>query len=669
MTTVALLAALSLAAPPDPDWDALLRPTGLTLQTAVLDPQVLALYEGDEYVLPAFQAYWTAPFRVPSFGRSLLASLAAMVDQPNEAFVTAGRLLSFGTRRTLLGDPLAAPPKSLEEAIGALYERAKRPRPANLKELCGNAARLLGGEGTERLVRLVGQAKVAMDWRDASFRHGPEALFRRASLQNESEAGPLDLQLRLSELQALDLRPMLAGAHDVFLAAFRVARPMDASSTGQVEIPTPYGMVAAGGTGSNTYPSKAYLAIVDLGGDDLYLGGGRNVGPDNPVSLVVDLGGNDRYLSHEDLASKRIAEWPARKSMRRPGPARAACGIAGVFDLSGDDRYASSGPGMASADFGAAMLWDGSGNDDYDGYSDCQASARFGVALLVDRRGDDRYEAFANGQGFGGTHGCGLLLDGEGNDRYIANDQALDFPSPQTAQHNASCSQGAAFGRRADYSDGHSMGGGFGVLADLRGDDTYSAGVFAQGVGYWKAVGLLLDAEGNDRYAGVWYVQGASAHFAVGALLDAEGNDVFGSTMNMSAGAGHDFSIGWLEDLAGNDRYSCGTLALGASNANGIGIFRDAQGNDSYAAPSVAMGWATDPGTGTVREHALGLGVFLDQGGNDVYQTSLSHPHNGRSIVNWTRKVAPPNGGRLGLFVDVGKEGEEAGSISGTAGG
>jgi hypothetical protein len=652
MALAASLAALVLAPPPEPDWDALLKPAGLTLQTAVLDPQVLLMFEGDEFVLPAFQAYWTAPFRIPAFGRSLQASLAASVDQPNEAFVAAGRLLGFGTRRTLLGDPLVQPPKSLEAALSSLFLRAGKPAPKDLAKRCGEAEALVGAEGCARVASVVAQAASALDWRDASFHSGAEALFARAQAQEGESGGPRDLAKWLGELRSLDLRPMLAGAHDLFLACHRACKKLPGARPGLVEIPTPYGAVAIGGGGANEYASKPYLLIFDAGGDDTYLGGGRNVGPDNPASVVIDLGGNDLHLSHADLAKAAVAAWGPRKAMRRPGPARAACGIAGVFDLEGNDRYASSGPGIASADFGAAMLWDGAGDDVYDGYSDCEASARFGVALLVDRRGNDRYDAFANAQGFGGTHGAGVLLDVEGDDRYSANDSTLDFPSPQSAEHNASCSQGAAFGRRADYSDGHSMGGGFGVLADLRGNDAYSCGVFGQGVGYWKGVGLLLDAEGDDRYDGVWYVQGAAAHFAVGALLDGSGDDQYRSTMNMSAGAGHDFSIGWLEDLAGNDRYVANTLSFGASNANGIGIFRDAAGDDSYAAPSVCFGWATDPGPGGLRALALGLGVFLDQSGNDRYQTSQGFPQNGSSAVNWTTKVDPPHGGRLGLFVD-----------------
>ncbi|MEJ5171965.1 MAG: hypothetical protein WHU10_13340, partial [Fimbriimonadales bacterium] len=372
------LLASALATPPEPDWDALLKPAGLTLQTAVLDPDVLLLFEGDEFVLPSFEAYWKAPFRIPAFGRSLLASLAASTDQPNEAFVSAGRLLGFGTRRTLLGDPLVKAPDSLQAAIEGLYRRAERRVPADLGKLCQQAEAVLGSEGCRRVAAVLGQAAVAMDWRDASFPSGPGALFARTEATGDPAGKPQDLARWLGELRSLDLRTMLAGAHDAFLASHRACRELPGTRPGLVELPTPYGTVALGGNGRNDYPSKRYLLIFDSGGDDVYLGGGRNAAQDNPVSIVIDLGGNDLYLSHPDLAQKSIPDWEARRTLRRSGPARAACGVAGVFDLAGNDRYVSSGPGIASADFGAAILWDGGGNDRYDGYSDCQASARFG---------------------------------------------------------------------------------------------------------------------------------------------------------------------------------------------------------------------------------------------------------------------------------------------------
>ena len=54
------------------------------------------------------------------------------------------------------------------------------------------------------------------------------------------------------------------------------------------------------------------------------------------------------------------------------------------------------------------------------------------------------------------------------------------------------------------------MSGGIGVLRDREGSDRYTAGVFAQGTGYWGGMGLLLDGAGDDRYDARWYVQGAA---------------------------------------------------------------------------------------------------------------------------------------------------------------
>ena len=68
-----------------------------------------------------------------------------------------------------------------------------------------------------------------------------------------------------------------------------------------------------------------------------------------------------------------------------------------------------------------------------------------------------------------------MLVDERGNDKYVANDTVIDDPSAQSKDHATSMSQGAGCGRRADYSDGHSLGGGFGILCDVEGDDVVDA--------------------------------------------------------------------------------------------------------------------------------------------------------------------------------------------------
>jgi hypothetical protein len=289
------------------------------------------------------------------------------------------------------------------------------------------------------------------------------------------------------------------------------------------------------------------------------------------------------------------------------------------------------------------------GDDVYDAYTDSQGFGRCGTGMLLDMAGSDRYSGFSQVQGCGLVKGVGILADATGNDIYVANDEIIDFPSPQSANNNISMSQGAGFGVRADFSDGHSMGGGLGVLYDGAGNDTYTCGVFGQGVGYWQGIGALFDIDGDDVYHGAWYVQGASAHFAIGYLEDIAGNDKYTATMNMAQGAGHDFSIGYLIDRAGNDSYTAPNLSLGAGNANGIGVFVDLFGNDIYDTRGTTLGRVNPTDTG-IRAMAFSLGLFIDLGGIDTFPANLEWAGNAKQSVHWARREERPADSQVGIF-------------------
>jgi len=275
------------------------------------------------------------------------------------------------------------------------------------------------------------------------------------------------------------------------------------------------------------------------------------------------------------------------------------------------------------------VLHDRAGDDRYESYTASQGAATFGVGVLADLNGADQYRCFTTSQGFGATKGCGLLVDsGDGDDLYEANDNVIDFPAPQDANHNATLVQGVGYGRRADYSDGHSLLGGIGVLIESGGRNTFSCGVFGQGAGYWYGAGVLSAGTGDDTYRGVYYTQGASAHFAVGVLWDSGGNDDYRATMHASQALGHDFGTGFLIDDAGNDRHEAPGLSLGAGNANGFGFFWDKAGDDTYApSPGTApfFGGASTEASArnSIRERNLTLGIFLDSGGNDTYPATF----------------------------------------------
>lgn len=353
------------------------------------------------------------------------------------------------------------------------------------------------------------------------------------------------------------------------------------------------------------------------------------------------------------MASQSVKNVPDRKTRRiAPCIGGAVLGYAFVLDMEGNDLYRSLSLTQGASVFGVGALVDADGDDRYECYTAGQGAADWGIGILVDRAGHDHYRCFSSAQGYGGTKGYGLLLDVSGNDTYLADDTTIDFPSLQTDKHNVSMAQGVGNGRRADYTDGHSLAGGIGMLVDGAGDDQYRCGVFGQGVGYWYGLGLLCDGGGDDVYEGVWYVQGASAHFAVGVLEDVSGNDQYTAMMNMAQGAGHDFSLGWLIDLDGNDIYHAPNLSLGGGNANGIGIFWDASGDDRYiVAPSITLGRSSIGARGTLRERALCLGLFCDTGGKDTYPDSFPFA---RDNAIWTQQGAsqPPVKREYGVGID-----------------
>ena len=159
--------------------------------------------------------------------------------------------------------------------------------------------------------------------------------------------------------------------------------------------------------------------------------------------------------------------------------------------------------------------------------------------------------------------------------------------------------------------------GGIGLLLDSAGNDSYQAGNFSQGCGYFFAMGLLVDQQGNDIYLGSRYAQGASAHQAVGILLDHMGDALYQSKIAASQGAAWDAAIGILEARHGDARYVAQHLSQGAAAMNGFGMLFDHQGKDHYQAQAgQGLGSSTSYWGG---RGALNLGILIDAAGDDAY--------------------------------------------------
>ena len=482
-----------------------------------------------------------------------------------------------------------------------------------------------------------------------------EAFDREITVQ-PTEDNPQVYQELVSFYRSVEMHYLYAAAQDMARAvskAMAMAQAVSADEQYGFEIATSWGRIVLSGGGDSDHDGEGTMLIIDTGGNDRYINAASNQSTNNWISVCIDTHGNDLHLSNRALANVNLADWPDRgKGRAKPGPASATFGLSYLIDAEGSDIYRTHRSGLGSATFGVAMLIDMAGADTYDAYADAEGYGKFGLGVLEDHAGDDRYLGFTQVQGVGITAGVGALIDRDGDDEYIANDTVIDFPSPQSAEHNVSRAQGAGYGWRSDYLTGHSLSGGVGILYDQAGDDEYECAVFGQGTGYWESIGILWDEKGDDYYHGLWYVQGGAAHYAIAYLEDLEGRDTYVADMNMAQGAGHDFSIGYLIDRSGNDAYAAPNLSLGAGNANGIGIFVDFLGDDAYTTSGTTLGKANPSTQGSIRERALCLGVFMDLAGKDTYPSLLTWAKDGARTANWTTKGPYPAESQVGVFWD-----------------
>jgi hypothetical protein len=354
--------------------------------------------------------------------------------------------------------------------------------------------------------------------------------------------------------------------------------------------PSSWGWIVVGGEGPNVYGQDAAI-IIDLGGDDFYLGGGRNVGL-GPVSVIIDLKGDDRYVDR-----------------RTGGVAGAVGGVCAIIDGAGDDIYEGGTLGVAAAFAGASFLLDLQGDDVYLGQIMTQSAAFFGLALLVDSKGTDLYSAAQYAQAFAGPRAVATLIDEGGNDRYVAD---RSRPSGYgTTDVYKGWAQGVGCGLRGYAA------GGLGLLLDTGGDDEYRAGNFSQGVGYFFGLGGLVDTRGDDRYRATRYSQGSAAHQAIGILIDAAGHDTYEGRIAANQAASWDASVSYLIDYSGNDDYQGAELSQAAAAMNGFSVLFDANGDDRYRTPSgQADGGSTRYWGG---REAPNMAILIDAAGQDEY--------------------------------------------------
>ncbi len=296
------------------------------------------------------------------------------------------------------------------------------------------------------------------------------------------------------------------------------------------------------------------------------------------------------------------------------------------IDHGGNDLYRSSEPSFF-AFRGIGLSRDHEGDDIYQ-LSDFSFAAMLGIQVHIDDAGADSYRGGLFSQA-AGIAGISILADLDGNDSYSAHAASQAFGST------------LGVGLLADYAgaDTYYLGGKY-FHAPLMPDDYRTMG---QGMGFGMrphlagGLGFLYDRAGNDKYLGGVYAQGVGYWYATGLLIDEGGNDVY-NAIYYPQGSGIHMASGILYDHEGNDAYySRHGPGQGAGHDWSFGLFIDAGGDDAYS---------IEGGNGLGLTNSLG--IFVDRAGNDRYERQ--HPQS-YGYANYTR-----NTGGIGLFLDAGGE-------------
>ena len=626
---------------PEDLWDAARAGLGRPGARIGYDSDQMAFYTGGrKHVLPAVDNLFRDARNLPRFSGNLADKLIAAAPKPDEVFQIA-----FGLTDAVAGRMMPLP--DLKEGWGiegvAKDATAKEAMAALVKGETGDFG-LLPEEVQRLCVRLCVAHREAVPWVDRAIEgiqipQGDGAGYSLATaLLADERLGQMVTGNRLA-LRALDDadRDWLAFGSVLFLA--RAGQALAEYAAAEKNPVLGFRALRLNGagvdllvTGTEDDEIRETASItVDLGGNDRWVGSHGASRSPGEIVCVVDLGGDDVWEGGEE-------------------PGALACGLFGigaVFDLAGNDTYKCKESGLGCGWFGTGVLFDAAGNDTYETATHWgQGCGYAGVGALIDLAGDDTYTIGYEGQGYGATLGAGILLDVAGNDTYLARDDGnrSDLYLGQTV----SMAQGVGQGRRADLGDGHSMAGGFGVLVDGAGNDSYHAGAWSHGAGYWWSCGVLEDLGGDDTYYDGKYSLGAGAHFALGVQVDLCGDDAYnvGNTTAVNQYQGHarDGSIGVSIDGDGNDRYNLRSHCGGSADLDSIAVFYDRRGDDVYDATSLRQGegegWPDTPPLGTstrydpmrsFRDDLDTLGIFLDGGGKDDYRGGPDAWGNGKT--------------------------------------
>ena len=429
---------------------------------------------------------------------------------------------------------------------------------------------------------------------------------------------------------ALDWHSLFYSAMKAADAVNRALRDLDTLTLrgeAHLDLPTPLGRILLLGKSADTVKVHDVFLLVDLGGNDLYLGEiGAPSRPGRGISVAIDLAGDDQYRG----------TWDAL-----PTQGAGILGTGILADAKGNDRYEAGDRAQGFGFLGVGLLFDGEGDDRYRAEESAQGCGYLGLGLLLEAEGDDDYYLYGSGQGDGEFGGIGVLADRKGDDHYKAEPLAEVFDRGDYHSKykiNANNAQGFGGGRRGDGSDGHSWAGGLGALIDIEGNDRYESGNWSLGTGYWYGIGLLYDGAGDDLYRSCYFTQASGAHYAIGALIDEGGNDqhLLFETAGAALGFGWDFTVALFLDQRGNDEYEGKIISMGVAEVRSNAFFFDLGGRDRYRMNAGTLRWGASDFRKDYRTpnpyspymhhtYSLSLGLFVDAGGEDRYEEVLKN--------------------------------------------
>lgn len=592
------------------------------------------------YLSPAFEDLYANPIKLYDLSR-LMASKVEQFLNPDSLLKNenkvSGLFYSIGYSNQLSGFrgfPVAFGSKTSETLEAALFEFFNSTRKIGqsnirLKKSDLRDFLLLPSWLHQPLKHLIQRLSMASEYHAIAMRNvrqeNARHLFNQSNYLNIQDGNSknyylyADLMTQIDE-QSLAYSSMIVfSACEAFCADVDTLYSINTESEFEYQLQTPIGeIIIADGRQQNHNKLESPLLIVDFGGNDTYKGSVASTSFNHPFSILIDFAGNDEYTgSLNDHCTQ--------------GAGILGTGI--LIDRQGTDKYSAANYAQGFGLFGTGVLLDNEGDDTYKMQNSGQGCGYFGLGMNIDISGNDGYYIYGDGQGMAGVHGTGILCNYSGKDKYLAevypdsSSTRADYHSQ--GQVNANFAQGAAQGRRGDLTDGHSMASGFGILFDMKGDDTYQAGNFSQGIGYWFGIGVLFDNDGHDTYNSVYFTQASAAHFAMGALIDRGGNDSHILSLTSGAGLafGWDFCNALFVDEAGDDTYEVQQFSIGNSMIRSNTYFIDYKGDDTYrtAAKNEFFGvcdhqnYYESPPVSLLYYESKQVSCFIDADGNDNY--------------------------------------------------